>query len=248
MIILMLATQPVKCKRLKTPYLVDLVTGKKGKAIFAMQSPYQLIEMILIPSKVKGKKKWLRGLFLNGEVQYVVGQNKEIYHNAHAKILRKIPKHSIRKVAILGGGDGVLAGKLAKLLPKATIYVLELDPCMIYVFKKYFPRDNDYAFYQRNVKPIIGDAFENIKKFDSVDLVFVDLPDALDSERLEALYSPKQLGKVFKRAKFISIYNGGVDPAQIESLARKYGFRVIGRGLAHGWLGAIGFISHLGRI
>ena len=243
----MLAAQPVKCKRLKTPYFVDLITGKKGKVIFALRSPYQLIEMILIPS-TGSRRKWLRGLFLNGEVQYVEGINKENYHNAHAKILKKIPKHLIRNVVILGGGDGVLAGKLAKLLPRATIYVLELDPCMIHVFKKYYPHDNDYAFYKRNVKVIIGDAFNTIDRFDKIDLAFVDLPDALNEERLEALYSPEKLGKVFEKTKFISIYNGGVNPTQIEHLARGYGFRVIGRSLVHGWLGAMGFVSHLSRI
>jgi len=199
----------VKCLRLKVIEGKDtpLINGRDAKILLAFKSPYQLIEIVEWDPK-SGKK----ALLLNGEVQYIEGKPSEDYHNAHASLLNACPENT-KRIAIIGGGDGILAGKLAKKYPHSEIYVFELDPCMVYVFSKYERKVNHDAFNQPNVKVVIGDAFKTIRKFPKgfFDAMFIDLPDGFPDKW--DLYDPEKLSILIDRLKVggcTSIYTGGI--------------------------------------
>lgn len=236
----------VKCKRIKWLEGLDmpLITGEDAKILMAFQSPYQLIEIVRLPSGEKA-------LMLDGEVQYVEGKVSREYHLAHANMLLKCPENT-KKIAIIGGGDGILAGILAKRYPHAQIYVFELDPCMVYIYSKY-ERDVNYdAFHQKNVNVILGDAFKSIKKFPDgyFDAIFVDLPDALGEEKSE-LYSEENFRLLAKKLKLdgcMSIYTGGIDPADFYLLILPDCFVAIGEKTVVGFFGNYGRILQVRKV
>ena len=236
----------VKCKRLKVIEGLDtpLITGKDAKILLAFRSPYQYIE--IVDWENSGKK----ALLLNGEVQYIEGQPSHEYHSAHASLLKKCPENT-KRIAIVGGGDGILAGYLAKKYPSARIFVFELDPCMVYVFSKYERKVNFDAFHLPNVGVVIGDAFKTIKKFPKgyFNAMFIDLPDAFPDKH--DLYSEEKLSILLDRLKkggCVSIYTGGI-PSNIfiydvmpECLTPLETKRVVGM------FGGIGEIIHAKKI
>jgi len=236
----------VKCNRLKTPYKIKLVTGKGAIVEKAWISPYQLIEIVLLFGR-DGKKR--KGLFLDGEVQFVEGEIDYEYHiRGH---LKHFPASGVRKIAILGGGDGKLAGYLARKYPNVTIYILELDPCMVHIFKTYYPHLNNNAFNRKNVKVVIGDAYENLKKFSDnyFDLIISDLPDIVSPER-EKLYTDDKFELISSKLRVgghWSFYTGGLPPAGVlHALPRC--IQLVKTVPIKGFLGAIGYVMHLKKV
>jgi spermidine synthase len=236
----------VKCIKLRAPYKIKLVNGKEAIVEAAWRSPYQLIEIVNIKD-TKGRV-W-KGLFLDGEVQFIEGDIDREYHiKGH---ISNYPQKKIEKVAILGGGDGKLAGYLLKKYPNADIYVLELDPCMIHVFKSYYPHLNNYAFNNPRVHTIIGDAYDSLANFpnDYFDLIIVDLPDIINPDRY-ALYSEDKIELIAKKLKkggYLAFYTGGVSPEAIVHITPKC-LQVIKIVPVKGFLGAIGFVVHFRKI
>jgi len=234
----------VKCKRLKSVEGLDipLVNGEDGKILLSVQSPYQQIEII------RWGKKGPKALLLDGEVQYIEGKPTVEYHWKHLKILRHCPY--AKRVAIIGGGDGILAGMIAKKYPHIRVYVFELDPCMVHIYKHYETRVNHNAFNRENVKVIIGDAFKNLLKFpdEYFDTIFVDLPDAYPDK--EDLYSEKKINTILKKVKVggcISFYTGGIPSMVFLNLLPRC-VTLIKVERAVGFFGGIGEIAHLRKV
>ena len=166
-------------------------------------SPYQEI--------VFGKLNGRNALFLDGEVQYIEGKPLIDYHSKLARGLKYHPNPKV--VAILGGGDGILANFIHRQNPKVKIYLLELDPMMIKVFSK-DPRGrrvNGDIFNKNVVKVVIGDAYKTIDMFKSkFDIIFQDFPDM--NKATKKLYSENMLRKIHRALKpggIFSMYGGG---------------------------------------
>jgi predicted membrane-bound spermidine synthase len=236
----------VKCIKLKTPYKIKLVNGKSAIVEKAWRSPYQLIEIVILDG---ADRKPRLALFLDGEVQFIEGEVDREYHiKGHIK---NFPKKDVRNIAILGGGDGKLAGYLKDIYPNAVIYVLELDPCMIHIFKSYYPHLNNNAFNSKRVKPIIGDAFKSLGKFSDnyFDILIVDLPDVISLERAR-LYSEDHIKLIAKKTKLgghISFYTGGIHPSDIIYNAPEC-LQAIKIVPIKGFLGAIGYVVHFKKV
>lgn len=140
------------------------------KRVFRHRSKYQLIELV----RINGR----RALFLDGELQYIEGEPLVKYHSHMAKGLDYVPY--AKKVAIIGGGDGILAYFLLKKNPDLNIYLFELDKDMIKIFSSHpdaIAVNGNVFNYRNNVKVVIGDASKTLKHYKGFDAVFQDLPD-----------------------------------------------------------------------
>jgi len=238
----------IKCKRLRSLEGLDLPLfelSQDAKILLAFQSPYQEILIIRFPN---GKK----GLMLDGEIQYVEGENSKDYHLKHVKLLYKCP-YAAKRVAIVGGGDGILAGEILKKFPHARIDLYELDPCMVYVYRKYETKVNNNALNDPRVRVIIGDAFRNIQRVKDgfYTSMFVDLPDAIFDNRLDTLYTPynfQLLARKLALGGCMSIYTGGINPDFMVGQIIPDCMQLLGKEVAYGFLGYYGIILHLRKI
>jgi len=166
-------------------------------------SPYQEI----VFGKINGKN----ALFLDGEVQYIEGRP---LHEYHGKLARGLDYHPAPKtVAILGGGDGILANFIHKKSPRVKIYMFELDPVMIRVFSKdeRGRRVNGDILNKGPVNVIIGDAYKTLGAYkEQFDVIFQDFPDM--DKRTEKLYSENMMKKIYRALRYggvFSMYGGG---------------------------------------
>ena len=100
------------------------------------------------------------------------GVLKKVWGPTLRKLKHKYIIEAPRTSLILGLGGGTAAYQLRELYPKVQITGVELDPIMIDLGRKYLKWDEE-------TKVIIGDAVEEIKKFDrenkNFDLVLVDM-------------------------------------------------------------------------
>src|SRR3989338_10524817 len=86
------------------------------------------------------------------------------------------PEKSVKRVLILGGGDGgVLREVLTHSVEEAIM--VEIDKDVIDSCKKHLPKISNSAFEDRRTKLIIGDATGIIKEYKNLDAIVSDLTD-----------------------------------------------------------------------
>jgi len=183
-------------------YATSLIPIKHDKVLLERRSPYQTIRF--------DKTNFGLALYLNSEIQFIENEEKE-YHNALARVplLRNL---NIRKILILGGGDGLAARTIFDTRTNCHIVMCELDPLMIQICASFKPMASLNKHALRKCQIVIGDASEFIKTVSdkTFDMVICDFPDMkIDTMNL---YSPEILGhvaRVLKPEGLLSIYSGG---------------------------------------
>ena len=99
------------------------------KYLHQSQSKYQKIEVL--KTKIYGNVLYLDSCFMLSE------KNQDYYHN---ECINLIPE-TCKNVLIIGGGDYGIAAKLIKRKEKKNITIVEIDPKVVEVSKKYFPKN-----------------------------------------------------------------------------------------------------------
>lgn len=140
------------------------------KIILARSSPYQRV----IVTSNKGRFK----LYLNGNLQFS-SDDEYRYHEAlvHPPF-RCNPE--IKRVLVLGGGDGMAVRELLKYKQVNSIQLVDLDPVMLQMFKDnaLLAKLNQQALSDKRLKIYNDDAMKWVSKCkDSFDLICVDFPD-----------------------------------------------------------------------
>ncbi len=153
----------------------------KHQVIYDDASPYQNIIMT-------DNGKEFR-LYLNSAIQFS-SRDEYRYHEA----LVHVPAMQIsdlKKVVVLGGGEGLAARELLKYTSIDSIFIIELDPEISRLSSENgMIRDlNEAALLDERVKVINEDALVWLKDSRSqFDLIIADLPDP-NNESLSRLYS-----------------------------------------------------------
>ena len=96
------------------------------KYLHQSQSKYQKIEVI--KTKLYGNALYLDGCFMLSE------KNQDYYHNECLNLVSK----SVKNILIIGGGDFAIAAKLIKRKGIKNITIVEIDPKVVEISKKYF--------------------------------------------------------------------------------------------------------------
>jgi len=150
----------------------------QDKAVIALTTPYQRIVVTHAP----GEGRLGYRLFLNGNLQFAQ-RDEYRYHEAlvhPAMAAFSATGASPKKVAVLGGGDGMAVREILKYPGVEGITLVELDPAMTTLFTQTpeLAALNGESLRSPKVKVINSDAFTWLQGTDEVfDVVVVDFPD-----------------------------------------------------------------------
>lgn len=196
-----------------TPWSAHMFAVKKH--IFHGRSDYQEIQVLEYEELGKA-------LVLDGKTQSTLA-DEYVYHEAlvhPAMLLHGNP----RKVLILGGGEGATAREVLRFRTVQRVVMVDIDPLVIEVAKKYLPEWHQGAFDDPRLELIIGDGLEyvmnNEEKFD---VIIADLADPLEAGPAYKLYVKEFYEAIKKR-----LDEGGVFVTQSTSPSiMPYTFAVI---------------------
>lgn len=150
----------------------------QDKVIIAQTTPYQRIVLTHAP----GEGRVGYRLFLNGNLQFTQ-RDEYRYHEAlvhPAMSAFSASGASPKKVAVLGGGDGMAVREILKYPGVESVTLVELDPAMTALFSQTpeLATLNAAALRSPKVRIVNTDAFTWLQGTDEVfDVVVVDFPD-----------------------------------------------------------------------
>ncbi|QNN56977.1 polyamine aminopropyltransferase [Diaphorobacter ruginosibacter] len=117
-------------------------------------------------------------LYLNGNLQFA---ERDEYRYHEALVHPVMAAHGApRRVAVLGGGDGMAVREVLKYPGVESVTLVELDPAMTDLFSQHpmLTRLNRHALEDPRVKIINTDAFQWLQQgTDTFDVIIVDFPD-----------------------------------------------------------------------
>jgi len=146
----------------------------QDRVVFTAVSPYQ---RIVVTNGQTGHR-----LFLNGNLQFAE-RDEYRYHEAlvHPAMAAYAASGGVpKKVAVLGGGDGMAVREILKYPGVQSVTLVELDPAMTRLFSQQptLVRLNSGALLSPKVKIVNTDAFQWLEKTDETfDVIVVDFPD-----------------------------------------------------------------------
>jgi spermidine synthase len=146
----------------------------QDKVVFTHTTPYQRI----VVTQGRGGAR----LFLNGNLQFA---ERDEYRYHEALVHPVMSAHGApKKVAVLGGGDGMAVREILKYPSVESVVLVELDPAMTTLFSSQagLRKLNDSALLSPKVKVVNADAFAwlgaSTDTFDDTfDVIVVDFPD-----------------------------------------------------------------------
>jgi spermidine synthase len=148
----------------------------QDRVVFASTSPYQRIVLTY------GEGRAGYRLFLNGNLQFAQ-RDEYRYHEAlvHPVLAAfSASGGAPKKVAVLGGGDGMAVREILKYPGVDSVTLVELDPAMTTLFSQQatLVQLNSGALQSPKVKVINTDAFSWLEQTtDTFDVIVVDFPD-----------------------------------------------------------------------
>ena len=138
--------------------------------VFTAASPYQ---RIVVTHGKAGHR-----LFLNGNLQF---SQRDEYRYHEALVHPAMAAHGApKKVAVLGGGDGMAVREVLKYPSVESVTLVELDPAMTQLFAQHptLAQLNAGALQNPKVTVVNTDAFQWLQDTgDTFDVIVVDFPD-----------------------------------------------------------------------
>jgi spermidine synthase len=146
-------------------------------AVIALTTPYQRIVVTNAP----GEGRLGYRLFLNGNLQFAQ-RDEYRYHEAlvHPVMAAFAEQGAPKKVAVLGGGDGMAVREILKYPGVQSVTLVELDPAMTKLFTEepVLAQLNAHALSSPKLKIVNTDAFGWLEQSNEVfDVLVVDFPD-----------------------------------------------------------------------
>ena len=138
--------------------------------VFSATSPWQ---RIVVTHGRAGHR-----LFLNGNLQF---SERDEYRYHEALVHPAMAAHgAARKVAVLGGGDGMAVREILRHPGVESVTLVELDPNMTQLFSQHetLARLNGGSLSSPKVKIVNADAFKWLEQTrETFDVIVVDFPD-----------------------------------------------------------------------
>ncbi|HSV45013.1 MAG TPA: polyamine aminopropyltransferase [Ramlibacter sp.] len=142
----------------------------QDRVVLAASSPWQRIVL----THGRGGHR----LFLNGNLQFA---ERDEYRYHEALVHPAMAAHGApRKVAVLGGGDGMAVREVLRYAGVQSVTLVELDPNMTRLFSSNpaLVRLNGGALLSPKVRVVNADAFGWLERTEEVfDVIVVDFPD-----------------------------------------------------------------------
>ncbi|WP_431274719.1 polyamine aminopropyltransferase [Variovorax ureilyticus] len=142
----------------------------QDRIVFSATSPYQ---RIVVTHGSAGHR-----LFLNGNLQFA---ERDEYRYHEALVHPAMAAHGApKKVAVLGGGDGMAVREILKYPSVESVTLVELDPNMTRLFTEHetLAALNGGSLKSPKVRIVNTDAFQWLQQpGDMFDVIVVDFPD-----------------------------------------------------------------------
>ncbi|WP_295856920.1 polyamine aminopropyltransferase [uncultured Xylophilus sp.] len=142
----------------------------QDRIVFAAASPYQRI----VVTQGRGGHR----LFLNGNLQFA---ERDEYRYHEALVHPAMAAHGApKRVAVLGGGDGMAVREILKYPSVEQVTLVELDPHMTGLFRDHatLARLNGGALASPKLRVVNTDAFGWLERTEETfDVIVVDFPD-----------------------------------------------------------------------
>jgi spermidine synthase len=142
----------------------------QDRIVFSESSPYQ---RIVVTRGAAGHR-----LFLNGNLQFA---ERDEYRYHEALVHPVMAAHGApRKVAVLGGGDGMAVREILKYPSVESVTLVELDPNMTRLFRDHetLAALNGHSLASPKLKIVNTDAFQWLQQSGEIfDVIVVDFPD-----------------------------------------------------------------------
>ena len=147
----------------------DVRFSFKSEVLASEQSPFQ--KMVMAENETFG-----RFFTLNGYVQ-VTAKDEFVYHDMIAHPALAVNPH-IKRVLIIGGGDGGTAREICRYPHIEKIDMVEIDEMVVRLCRQYLPQ-TAAVFDNPRLNLIIGDGLAHVMNSadDSYDLILVDSTD-----------------------------------------------------------------------
>ena len=150
----------------------------QDRVVLAQTTPYQRIVLTHGPGEGRAGYR----LFLNGNLQFA---QRDEYRYHEALVHPVMAAYSAsggapKKVAVLGGGDGMAVREILKYPGVESVTLVELDPAMTTLFstQPMLTQLNASALQSTKVKVVNADAFTWLEGSAEVfDVIVVDFPD-----------------------------------------------------------------------
>ena len=188
---------------------------------------YQGIEIkkILVNKKSKFQKIQIfdtiiygRVLALDGVIQ-ITEKDEYAYSEMLVHPAMQILSKKVRKVLIIGGGDGAVAEEVLKYKYINKIDLVDIDKEVVDLSKKYFKKINKNSLINKKLNLFYEDAFNFIDRSPNFyDLVIADRPDPIGAA--ESLYKSNFYKKIknVMTENSIAIFQSGVPFLQKKEL------------------------------
>ncbi|MCE4624335.1 MAG: polyamine aminopropyltransferase [Desulfurococcales archaeon] len=174
-----------------TPSSAHMYAVKKH--IFQGRSEFQEIQVLEYEDLGKA-------LVLDGKTQSAI-IDEFVYHEAlvhPAMLLHGSPE----KVLILGGGEGATAREVLRFKAVKRVVMVDIDPVVIEVAKKYLPEWHQGSFDDPRLELIIGDGLKYVmEEGETFDVIIADLADPIEAGPAYKLYVKEFYEAVKKRLR-----------------------------------------------
>ena len=152
-----------------TTWAEDRFYGER--IVHAATSPYQ---RMVVTANASGEMR----LFLNGNLQF---DTRDEYRYREALVHPAMAAHGApRRVAILGGGDGLALREVLRYPGVEQVWLVDLDPQVTRLFAQdeRLRRLNAQAFDSPRLRVVNADAFAWLESHEEIfDVIVVDFPD-----------------------------------------------------------------------
>ncbi|MFM9879941.1 MAG: polyamine aminopropyltransferase [Burkholderiaceae bacterium] len=146
----------------------------QDRIVISETTPYQRI----VVTRHEGEGRSGHRLFLNGNLQFA---QRDEYRYHEALVHPAMAGHGApKKVAVLGGGDGMAVREVLKYASVESVTLVELDPAMTRLFSSQsaLVSLNGGALSSAKVQVVNADAFKWLEDTqDTFDVIVVDFPD-----------------------------------------------------------------------
>ncbi len=174
---------------------------KVDRQLYSAQSEFQRIDVFESP-------EFGRFLTLDGYMM-LTEKDEFIYHEMITHVPMAVHPH-VRKVLVIGAGDGGVLRELAKYKEIEKIDVVEIDEMVVLACKEYMPQ-TACGFLDERVHVYYQDGLKYVRRYeDEYDLIIVDSTDPFGPG--EGLFTKEFYGNCFK-----ALHEDGIMVNQHES-------------------------------